>query len=98
LYRVAEEAVSNAIRHGEPTAVIVRLYPTSRSIVLEIRDDGKGFDVAQVEAVPKAGGIFAMRERMGLVNARLEVESTPGSGSCVRAYIPQVTARPEKSA
>ena len=88
LYRVAQEALRNASRHGNATQVDVRLRREGSSAVLEIEDDGRGFDVALAEQRRPGMGLFSMRERMGLVNGRLVVNSTPRLGTRIVATVP----------
>jgi signal transduction histidine kinase len=88
-YRVAQEALRNAVRHGAPTTVRVRLAATGdASAMLEVTDDGRGFDVAAAEGARDGMGLFVMRERVALIDGRLEVQSRPGKGTTVRAVVP----------
>jgi signal transduction histidine kinase len=88
LYRVAQEAIRNAARHGEARHVNVQLRRDGQSAVLEVSDDGLGFDVASAEKRRPGMGLFSMRERIGLVNGRLSVSSAPGRGTRVMAKVP----------
>jgi signal transduction histidine kinase len=81
VYRVAQEALYNALRHGRPSEVTVRLSPG----VLEVRDDGSGFDVA---AGSGAGlGLASMRDRAESVGGSLTIESS-SMGTLVRLEVP----------
>jgi signal transduction histidine kinase len=81
VFRVAQEALYNALRHGDPRAVIVRLTPG----LLEIRDDGTGFDA---RAGSRDGlGLASMRERAASVGATLRIDSS-SEGTVVRLLIP----------
>ena len=95
LILVIQEAVHNALHHGEPKAVriIVRHDPQTPSIEVEIRDDGCGF-MPGTQRGPTQGhfGLEGMRERMERVGGRLVVESAPGQGTAVRASIPRIGA------
>jgi signal transduction histidine kinase len=93
LYRVAQEALGNAIRHAAPTAVAIALRATRDTATLEIVDDGRGFDVAEAEARRPGMGLFSMRERVSLVDGHLEVSSAPGAGTRVLATIPLTSLR-----
>jgi two-component system sensor histidine kinase DegS len=91
VYRIVDEALGNASRHSRATRVdlIVSFHP-SRVIVV-VKDDGDGFDVAATEARlgrSRAIGLIEMRERARLVGGRLEVRSIPGMGTEVRTSIP----------
>lgn len=90
LYRVAQEAVANSLRHGSPTVVRIRLAIDDRSATLEVTDDGSGFD-AQTTARNAPGlGIFSMRERAALVDGTFELVSRPGAGTRVSVSVPIV--------
>lgn len=98
-YRTAHEAVSNAVTHAHAKAVRIWLLELDSFIRLEVIDDGVGFDVKAAEQDHRrGGGIFAMRDRLALVNAELLVESTKGSGTRICASIPSHPAAVERSA
>ncbi len=81
-YRVAQEALSNAIRHSGASRVEVRLTQANASLKMTIRDDGAGFDPAS----PATGlGLATMRERLRLLGGQLRVRSRPGAGTEVAA-------------
>ena len=84
VYRIAQEAIGNALRHSGG-AVSVCLSMRQRSIVLEVSDAGRGFDVS----APRQGlGLASMRERAGSVGGRLKITSVPGTGTKVRLIVP----------
>ena len=87
LYRVAQEALRNAARHANARHVEVRLRQQDHSAVLELEDDGRGFDVEGAERRRSGMGLFSMRERMGLVNGHLTVSSVPGRGTRIVAMV-----------
>ena len=92
LYRILSEALSNAARHGGGVAVNVRVTRSdSETLMLEVADSGPGFDAT---ASPGAGhlGLAGMRERAELLGGRFELESAPGAGTRVRAYLPLAEA------
>jgi signal transduction histidine kinase len=88
LYRVAQETLRNAARHANARHVDVRLRRDGAAAVLEIADDGRGFDVERAEQRRPGMGLFSMRERVGLVNGRLTVRSAPGRGTQIVATVP----------
>jgi signal transduction histidine kinase len=88
LYRVAQEALRNAARHAGAEHVEIFLRRTPSSATLEVVDDGRGFDVRRAEERRPGMGLFSMRERVGLVNGSLVVESAPGRGTRVVATVP----------
>jgi signal transduction histidine kinase len=96
LYRVAQAAMHNVAKHAEAEHVDLRLTAASRNgavggqVVLEIVDDGRGFDLADAERRRPGMGLFTMRERVALAGGRLDVESTPGAGTRIVASVPIV--------
>ncbi|HKZ51269.1 MAG TPA: HAMP domain-containing protein, partial [Dehalococcoidia bacterium] len=91
LFRIGQEAISNAARHAHATNVLVSLDFQDSRITLEVEDDGTGFDVAAVtgSAAPRPGwGILGMQERAVLLEGTLDVVSEPGAGTQVTASIP----------
>jgi signal transduction histidine kinase len=84
LYRVAQEALNNALRHAGASGVKVSLAKTPRQVVLEVSDDGHGF----APDAPSGGlGLASMRERAASAGGKLTVRSTP-SGTTVRMTVP----------
>ena len=87
LFRIAQEAMSNATRHGRASAVTVLLTPRNRGLQLAVADNGSGFDPG--EARERASlGLASMRERVRLLHGVLDIESTPGRGTTVIAWVP----------
>ena len=91
LYRVAQEAVGNAIRHARAKSITIRLDVGASEAELEIADDGTGFAPEVVEQRRPGLGLFTMRERAALVGGRLTLQSGVGQGTRVRVIVP---ARP----
>ncbi|MCI0390918.1 MAG: PAS domain S-box protein [Acidobacteria bacterium] len=90
-FRVAQEAITNIMRHAQASQVQVELRRSGAELQLIIRDDGVGFDVrgAQARAVGGASfGLQGMEERVRLVAGQIEIESTPGRGTRIRAKFP----------
>jgi signal transduction histidine kinase len=87
-YRVAREAVANALRHGAPTTIEIRVGLARDELVMHVEDDGKGFDPASVENHGQAMGLFQMRERIALLNGKVEIVSGPHQGTDVRVRVP----------
>lgn len=88
LYRVAQESVTNALRHARPHCLTVVLRAAPTALTVEVTDDGAGFDVADADARRPGMGLFVMRERVALVGGAVAVESRPGDGTRVRATVP----------
>lgn len=93
LYRVAQEALANAVRHADASAVAIMLQVGERTATLEVNDDGRGFDVEEAEARRPGMGLFSMQERVALVDGQLDVTSAPGEGTRVVASVPLVPLR-----
>jgi len=84
-YRVAQEALSNAVRHSGAAHLNVRLEREDGSVELSVADDGRGFTFEQAS---RGLGLAGMRERALLVNGELQVESRPQVGTKVRLLVP----------
>ena len=92
LFRVAQEALHNAVKYSGTNQFTARISGTAHDVQLEVRDAGAGFDVA--EAKKRRGlGLASMQERVHLVHGRLFVESQPGKGTRVLAVVPLSVAR-----
>ena len=87
LFRVAQEALSNAARHAGASAVTVLLSPSGRGLRLAVSDNGSGFDPAGSRDRASLG-LASMRERVRLVHGQLDIESAPGRGTTVVAWVP----------
>jgi signal transduction histidine kinase len=88
MHRIAACALENAVRHSGSDLIEMFLRPTSRGIVLEIRDRGVGFDVAAVRTNPVGVGIPLMIHSAARANLELNIESSPGNGTIVRILSP----------
>jgi two-component system sensor histidine kinase UhpB len=91
LFRILQEAVSNVLRHANASKVTINLRPEDEHVVLEVKDNGRGFDVKKTtgEALTrKQLGLLGIQERVSLVNGTLKVESTPGAGTTLQVYVP----------
>jgi len=92
LYRISQESLSNAVRHGEAEHVKITLAVGGEQIRLRVRDDGTGFEP---KAMDKAGmGVRIMNYRARIIGGTLEVSSTPGDGAVVTCTVPR-TAHPD---
>jgi signal transduction histidine kinase len=86
LYRIAQEALNNAIKHARAQQVIVRLHANSDYFCLEVQDDGRGFDPA---AAKQSGGLGlrSIEERVQRINGKLTMDSGPGEGTILRVEV-----------
>lgn len=87
LFRIAQESLTNVARHAAATKASVQLGLRAGQVLLEVSDDGKGFDQA-VPAQHKSLGLIGMQERVRALGGRLKVSSEPNSGSCIRVSLP----------
>ncbi|HEU5470136.1 MAG TPA: GAF domain-containing sensor histidine kinase [Actinophytocola sp.] len=87
IFRVAQEALHNALRHAEASEVGVDLLCRKGFVVLEVTDDGRGFDPASAAAAGRLG-LASMRERARTVGGQITVASAPGAGTTVRLAVP----------
>jgi signal transduction histidine kinase len=92
LYTIAQEAVTNAVRHGAPRSIQIMVVATGDAARLEIADDGHGFDAEAPGTPPAARGLFVMAERAALVDGKLQIDSTPGRGTRIVATVPTTLA------
>lgn len=97
LFRVAQEALQNVAHHSGARAVQVTLRPLDGGIELAVCDDGKGFDTAR-QRERASLGLASMRQRIGQLDGRLEIESQLGHGTKVLAWVPLKEEHREPSA
>ena len=94
LYRIAQEALANVLKHAAAKAVslvVRRELGGSSGVHLTVEDDGRGFDndaLLQAPGTGKGLGLVDIRERAALLNGSVTLESRPGSGTTVHVYIP----------
>jgi two-component system sensor histidine kinase UhpB len=94
VYRIAQEALTNAIRHAHATRATVALRHEGERVELTVGDNGTGFSAPP----PPDGGIAGMHERSRLVDGELDVTSDPNRGTVVRFSVPTTTAVPTATA
>ncbi len=92
IFRVVQEALNNIRKHAQAKTAEVRVEFTPLSVSLKISDTGKGFDInsMKVEKDDHSGGfgLFSMKERIELMNGKMEVSSQPGKGTVVKVVLP----------
>jgi signal transduction histidine kinase/sensor domain CHASE-containing protein len=86
LYRIAQEALSNVAKHAQASRLELRLGPDEGGLALEVQDNGVGFDPQR--ECPGHMGLCSMRERAAKLGGKLEISSSPGHGTLLRAWIP----------
>ncbi|MBI4612386.1 MAG: HAMP domain-containing protein [Planctomycetes bacterium] len=99
LYRVAQEAVTNVVRHSGAERASVVVLQGSGEVLLLVEDDGRGFDLdGTTRGTPSSLGITGMMERVGLLGGDFQVKSSPGKGVAIRVTIPLREEQPCPSA
>jgi len=89
LLRIAQEAVTNAIKHGAARSILIGLDYLGDRARLVVRDDGRGFDPATARHEPGPHfGLLGMRERAAKIGATMELASSPGRGCMVTVDLP----------
>jgi signal transduction histidine kinase len=91
VYRIAQEALNNVEQHARARQVNLSLHFNLEEVLLEVADDGVGFEVPEhPEELARKGhfGLLGMRERAALVGGRLELRATPGQGTRLRVHLP----------
>ncbi len=90
LYRVAQEALTNVACHAQAARVVVEIRRKVNDICMQIRDNGKSFDVEKALRPGKIPhlGLLGMQERVEMVRGKFSIESKPGQGTVVQALIP----------
>ena len=86
VWRVAQEAVRNALRHGQPDTLAVNVNASNGAVVLEVTDDGRGFEPGRVDSGDHFG-LRGMRDLIRDAGGRLDVRSSPGTGTTVRLEV-----------
>ncbi len=88
LYRIAQEALHNIVKHARASVVVLQLARQANEIILQVRDNGRGFD--QAGHFPGHLGLRSMHERVSKMGGTLTIESIPGQGTCVGVRMPIV--------
>lgn len=93
LFRIAQESLTNVVRHAQACVVEIGLVTTEGDIILTVHDDGKGIEIDSIES-SESLGIIGMRERVMLLNGRFSICGVPGLGTTVSVTVPmQSTAK-----
>jgi two-component system sensor histidine kinase UhpB len=89
IYRIAQEALSNAGHHSAASSVTISLEDRAGGVLIRVEDDGSGFDVvATLSSTRERLGLISMRERVEMLGGWLQVDSVPGAGTRVEGWLP----------
>ena len=88
LYRVTQEAITNAIRHGRASKIDIQLFEKDQYLHLTISDNGVGFNTQRLAKEPQGQGVHNIHERIKLLNGNFKLISTPGKGTKLKVNIP----------
>lgn len=91
LFRIAQEAINNILRHSQAGSVQITLSMDAEVVCLRVEDDGRGFDVSQITAQAlqlNHLGLLGIQERAGLLRGEVSLESAPGKGTRLEVHIP----------
>lgn len=92
MFRIVQEALNNVIRHAEARSVSISLQFADLGVRVNIRDDGRGFDLAQLRHTQASArpplGLAGMQERAALLGGAVTVRSSPGEGTVIEAFVP----------
>ena len=95
-FRIAQEALTNAVRHAKPSYLQLKLWANDNQLNLSVLDDGIGFDVGEIRLSSLRGesvGLISMQERATLIGGQFEIESTPNLGTRIHARFPLSSIR-----
>lgn len=97
LFRIVQEALTNIAKHAQATEAVVRVHRAPAGLELQIRDNGRGFDVGSVAshtgAASSGWGLLGMQERAALLGGSVLIDSAPGQGAAITVHIPLLTER-----
>lgn len=88
LFRIAQEALTNVVRHAEARVVEISLVSTEEAVILTVQDDGKGIAADSIES-NESVGVIGMRERAMLIDGHLSIHGAPGRGTTVSVTVPR---------
>ena len=93
IYRVAQESLRNVAKHAGVNKVSVKLLETDRELILQISDEGAGFQLDNGNSQPGIG-LSSMAERVNLINGSFSISSEPGQGTTIEVRVPLVESQP----
>jgi signal transduction histidine kinase len=87
VYRLVQEALNNAVQHGQTDRARVEVVESEQTLRVQVSDEGRGFDPS---ARSEGFGLIGMRERVGIASGTLELQSAPGEGTTIVAFLPAI--------
>lgn len=87
-YRVAQESLTNVARHAQVLEAWLEIWIEDRALVLQILDEGVGFNPQEIKEMRSATGLSGMTERAQLLGGELSIDSEPGEGTVIRLKLP----------
>ncbi len=97
LYRIVQEALSNARRHADTDRAWVRLFVEDGSVIVEVEDKGRGFVSADAMEDGRGLGLGGMQERATMIGGTLTIDTVPGEGTRVRVTVPALESGNENA-
>ena len=95
IYRIAQEALRNALKHADAQAVAIAVAEIEGEVGVRVRDDGRGYDAS---AITSGFGLVSIKERVELLDGRVRVTSAPGAGTTLEARVPARHRDPDPAA
>jgi signal transduction histidine kinase len=95
IYRIAQEALANALKHAEAQTVEIAVAEIEGEVGVRVRDDGRGY---AAKASATGYGLVGMQERVDLLDGRLRIQSGPGEGTTIEARVPALHREPSQPA
>jgi len=89
LFHIAQEAIENAVQHAACSAIEIAVKSTRKGTVLEVRDNGRGFDPGDILGVRRGLGLLSMEHYAAQAGLQLTIAGNPGTGTLVRAASPE---------
>jgi len=96
LFRIAQEAIQNALKHAQPNTIFVELLYEPETVMLSVEDDGQGFDPQQ-QILPTGFGIVGMQERATRIRGQFSLSSAPGKGTTITVIVENNIYSPSSS-
>jgi len=87
-FRVVQEALTNVVRHAGVSSAVVRVWENGSGLFVQVADEGRGFDLAEVRRGKASLGLACMEERVRMAGGSLSIESEPGAGTYITACFP----------